>query len=69
MCDKAIDTCLIALSFVPYWFVTNKIITDGNLFSSDDTIFVNDHIFSVDLNNINLGDNEAKTIIFLILIA
>ena len=26
MCDKAVDDCLAALKFVPYWFVTSKMI-------------------------------------------
>ena len=26
MCDKAVDDCLAALTLVPYWFVTSKMI-------------------------------------------
>ena len=69
MYDKAIDSFLPTLKFVPDWFVTSKIIKklDDDLFSNDDIIiFVNEDsnyvtfcsfeigIVSVDLNNINL---------------
>ena len=26
MCDEAVDDCLAALKFIPYWFVTSKIL-------------------------------------------
>ena len=26
MCDEAVDNCLAALKFIPYWFVTSKIL-------------------------------------------
>ena len=26
MCDKAVDGCLAASEFVPYWFVTSEMI-------------------------------------------
>ena len=26
MCDKAVDDCLAALKFIPYWLVTSKMI-------------------------------------------
>ena len=32
MCDRAADECLVALKFVPDWFVTSKMIK--NLFTA-----------------------------------
>lgn len=41
MCDKAVDSYLQALTFVPNWFVTNKMIDklDNAIFSIDDIVF------------------------------
>ena len=41
ICDKAADACLLALSFVPDWFVTNKMNKKFNelVFSNDDVVF------------------------------
>ena len=43
MHDKAVDTCLAALKFVPDWFVMIKMLekTDDIVFSNDDIVFVN----------------------------
>ena len=68
ICDKAADDFLLALKFVPDWFVTNKMIKklDNALFTEDDILFYeSDNVtFSsdgivfprIDLNNINLDD-------------
>ena len=70
MCDKAADDCLVALKFVPDWFVTSKMIknlftalyADENiLYFNEDTInavFNGIGILSIDLNNINLDDTN-----------
>ena len=41
MCGKTVDSYLLALKFVPNWFVTNKMIDklDNAIFSIDDTVF------------------------------
>ena len=41
MCDKAVESDLVVLKFVPDWFVTSKIIEklDGAVFSNDDIVF------------------------------
>ena len=41
MCDKAVYSCLLALQFVPDWFVTSKIIEilDSAVFSNDYIVF------------------------------
>ena len=70
MCDKALDTCLLALKLVFDWFVGNKVIQklDNSVFSNDAIVFgyvVSDIIaffnsdiglHIVNLNNINLDD-------------
>ena len=42
MCDIAFDDFLLALKFVPNWFVTSNMIEklDFALFSNDDIVFV-----------------------------
>ena len=37
MCDEAVDSCLLALKFVPDWFVMNKVVEKlhSALFSYD----------------------------------
>ena len=49
MCAKAINAFLPTLKFVPYWFITSKIIKklDDDLSSSYNIIFVNE-----DSNNV-----------------
>ena len=41
MCDKAVDTCVQTLTFVPDWFVMSKIIDklDNVVFSDDYIVF------------------------------
>ena len=41
MCDKAVDSYLLALKFVPNWSVTNKMIDklDNAIFFIDDIVF------------------------------
>ena len=41
-CNKAVDTFLPTLEFIPDWFVTSKMIKklDDDLFSNGDIIFV-----------------------------
>ena len=43
-CNKAVDTFLPTLEFVPDWFVTSKMIKElyDDLFSNDDIILVNE---------------------------
>ena len=66
MCDEAVDDFLLAIKFVPDWFVRSKMIktpynaffTDGYILfldeDSDSVTFSSDEkgILSVDLNNI-----------------
>ena len=73
MCDKAVDDCLAALKFVPYWFVTSKMIkklftalyADQNILYFDEDFgnvvfnFNEIGILNIDLNCINLGDNNV----------
>ena len=72
MCNKAVDFYLLALNFLPDWYVTNKIIKkrDNTVFSNDDMIFgdIDSNIFtffsndigfnSINLNNDNLDDDN-----------
>ena len=39
MCDKAVNCCLLALKFVPDWFVMNKMME-----KLDSAVFSNDYI-------------------------
>ena len=60
MYDEAVDNCPPALKFIPYWFVTRKIL-DNALHANDDILFYNEdfdkaifvtnqrHILAVDL--------------------
>ena len=64
MCDKAVNCCLLALKFVPDWFVMNKMMEklDSAVFSNDyiafgDSDFVTFFSRDVGLNNINFGDD------------
>ena len=70
MCDKSVDTCLLALKLVPDCFVTNKmfqklgnfVVSNSGTFFDDAgsniiTFLSNDMGFNnVDLNDINLND-------------
>ena len=72
MCDEAVDDCLAALTFIPGWFVTGKMIK--NLFTAlqaeDNIVYFNEDssnfmfssnkmgIVSIDLNNIDLYDTN-----------
>ena len=70
MCEKAVDVCLPALTFVPDWFITNKMLEkrDDIVFSNNDIVFVNedsDVTFFSDMclntiysHHINLGDDN-----------
>ena len=46
MFDKTVDNFLLALTFVPDWFVTNKVIE-----KLDNVVFSNDYIVFGDLNS------------------
>ena len=72
MCDKAVDSFLLALKLVPDWSVMSKMIEklDNTVFFNDDIIFggIDSDIvkfFSndiglnrINLNNVNLDDNN-----------
>ena len=72
MCHKAVDDCLVALKFVPDWFVTSKMIktlltalsTDDyilyfNEYSGNATFCCNEMgILDKDFNNINLDNTN-----------
>ena len=68
ICDEAVDHCLVALKFIPAWFVTSKIIKNVLLLSSQMIIYplFGNAIFScnemgilnTDLNHINLDDTS-----------
>ena len=72
MCDKAVDDSLLALKFVPDWFVTSKMIkkrftalyADENIFYFDEdsgNVIFNCNgtgFLNKNLNNINLDDNN-----------
>ena len=72
MCNKPVDSYLLALKFLPDWFVTNKIIKklDNAVFFNVDiifgdidfntfTFFSNDiGLNSINLNNVNLDDDN-----------
>ena len=71
MCEKAVDTCLPALKFVPDWFVTNKMRKrlgsvlffnydiDLDDIDSDIVTFFDDcmGLVMIELNNINFDDD------------
>ena len=66
MCDKAGDSCLLALKVVPDWFVMSKIIEkpDNAAFSDDDIVFgdIDSNIvrfvsYDIGLNSISLSTN------------
>ena len=73
MCDEAVDDCLVALKFVPDWFVTSKIIKNVLLLCSQMMIYplfgyaifsCNEiGILNADLNHINLDDTSHNEII------
>ena len=46
MCDKAVDSCLLALEFVPDWFVTSRMTK-----KVDSAVFTNDYIVFGDLDS------------------
>ena len=72
MHNKTVDACLLALKFVPNWFVKNKMLKKRNnvVFSIDDidlddiefnnvTFFSDDmDIATIYLTNINLNDDD-----------
>ena len=72
MCDEAVDDCLAALTFIPGWFVTGKMIKifftalqeEDNIvyFNEDSSNFMFSSnkmgIVSIDLNNIDLYDTN-----------
>ena len=74
MRDEAVDDLLAALKLILDWFVTNKMIKKfyTDLYADDDLLFFDNDsgdvtsccneidILSVNLNNINLGDNFDK---------
>ena len=59
ICDKAINAFLLALKFVPDWFLTSKMIKRLNdaLFANDDIIFINK-----DSNNITFSLSFTLTL-------
>ena len=74
MCYKAVDDCLVALKFVPNWFVTSKMIKKlfTALYADENTHYFNEdssnvaiscnkmHVLNIDLNNINLDDTNYE---------
>ena len=72
MCDKAVDSYLLALKFVPNWVVTNRMIDkpDNDVFSNDNIIFSDIDFYivtffrsdkglnSITHNNINLDHDN-----------
>ena len=68
MCDEASDGCLVALTFIPDWFVTSKMLAkfDDALRTNDDILFFNEdfdkvtyianqrHILAVNHEKLNL---------------
>ena len=69
MWDKFVDSCLLALKFVPDWFVTSNRIEkfDSVVFSNDYIVFSDlnsDFVTffigfnSITLDNVNLYDND-----------
>ena len=72
MCDKGVDYCLVALKFVPDWFVTSKMIKIlfTALYADENRLYINEDfgnvvficngmgILNIDLNNINLDDSN-----------
>ena len=72
ICDKAVDDCLVALEFVPDWFIRSKMIkilftalyADENIFyfnedSGHAIVDCNEMgILNIDLYNINLDDTN-----------
>ena len=73
MRDKVVDLYLLALKFVPDWFVTSKMIekVDNSGFCNDDlffgdidydvTLFSNDiGLISINHNNISLDDDNFE---------
>ena len=71
MCYEAVDNCLAALTFIPDWFVTSKMLEKLNnaLQTKDDILFYDKnfdkikfivcqrHILAANLDKINLGSN------------
>ena len=68
MCDEAIDDCLLALKFIPDWFVTSKMIKKllTTLYTDDNILYFNedsgDVIFSC-------NEDDPETIIHFRLLA
>ena len=72
--DKAVDDLLVALKFVPDWFVTSKMIKKlfTDLCADENILYFNENssnvifgcnemgILSINLNNINLDDNNYE---------
>lgn len=73
MCNNAVNACLLALKFVPRWFVTTKMIAklDNAVFSNGDRVllgdidsdivafFNNDEELNIKiLSNVNCNDNS-----------
>ena len=72
MCDKAVDDYLAALTFVPDWFVTNKMIKllFTALYPDENILYFNEDssnvvfncngmgILNIDFNNTNLDDTN-----------
>ena len=74
MCDEAVDNLLAALKFIPYWFVTSKMLEKlGNalytkmIYSFTIKILIiikiianQKHILAVDLEKVNLDNNFSE---------
>ena len=72
MCYEAVDNFLVALKFIPDWFVTNKVLEKfhGALLACDDILFFDEDLSKVtcfanevgvlviDLDKINLDDDN-----------
>ena len=72
MCDKVFDGCLVALKFVPDWFVTSKMIKKllTALYAGENILYFDENsnnivfnyngmgTLNIDLNNINFDDTN-----------
>ena len=72
MSDEVVDDSLVALTFIPDWYVTSKMFErlDNNLHAKDDILFYNEdfekvtfianqrHILAIDLDKITLANDN-----------
>ena len=62
LCDKAVDAFLPVLKFVPYWFVTSKILKKlyDVVFSNDAIVFVNEYSDNMTFLSDDIGINTIE---------